>query len=412
MQSKNSLLSVLSFGLLVAGNLIGVGILALPVNTGLAGLYPALLAMLVLAGAMFFSALVLGQEAVLSRQESFNYPSLFGAYLGSAGKWVAILANMLILYGLLVAYITGGTTILANLFQAQESWHWLITILLFAVLTGIALLNTGLIVKYNILIMAALFIFFLGMAGIGELHVQPDKFDFKDWGFLPAAAPIIITAFHFHNIIPNVSSGLNWDFSAVWKAILLGMGIGLAMNALWIQVGIGALPVDDSANSLLNAFRHNQPTTVPMSNIIDSSMFMTCSIAFSLLAITTSYLANSIGLMGFIQDLAENQLGSKSRLLILGLTFLPPLLISMIWPAVFLQAINVVGGVGIVILFGLLPGIIFVHKAKGRGKRFLGYFFLLLFALTLIFEVGKESGLLSIHPDVEHWQPKVEHIKH
>lgn len=412
MPSKPSFFSILSLSLLVAGNLIGVGILALPVNTGLAGLYPALLAMLVLGGAMFFSALILGREAVASRKENFNYPSLFNTYLGAAGKWVAILANLLILYGLLVAYITGGTTILGNLINAPEQWQWVITLVFFALLTTIALANTSLIVKYNSLIMTALVLFFVIMTGIGETHTTASNYSFADWGFLPVAAPIIITAFHFHNIIPNICSNLDWNFAAVWKAILIGMAIGFVMNALWIQVGIGVLPVDDSANSLLSAFQNNLPTTVPMSHIIDSSTFMTVAILFSLLAIMTSYLANSMGLMGFIRDLTENQFGIKNRTLDIALTFLPPLGIALLWPAVFLQAINVVGGVGIVILFGILPGIIAWRKSTSAPIKILSALMLVLFLLCLIFEVGQESGLLSIHPDVEHWQPQVEHIKH
>ncbi|MFO7718078.1 MAG: aromatic amino acid transport family protein, partial [Desulfohalobium sp.] len=172
------------------------------------------------------------------------------------------------------------------------------------------------------------------------------------------------------------------------------------------------LPVDDSANSLLSAFQNNLPTTVPMSHIIDSSTFMTVAILFSLLAIMTSYLANSMGLMGFIRDLTENQFGIKNRTLDIALTFLPPLGIALLWPAVFLQAINVVGGVGIVILFGILPGIIAWRKSKSPPLKILSALMLVLFLFCLVFEVGQESGLLSIHPDVEHWQPQVEHIKH
>ena len=76
-------MAVLTISFLVVGNLIGVGILALPINTGLAGLIPALGGMIVLGGAMFFTALVLAREAVESRKENFNLPSLYR----TAGTW-------------------------------------------------------------------------------------------------------------------------------------------------------------------------------------------------------------------------------------------------------------------------------------------------------------------------------------
>jgi len=60
---------------LIVGNMIGAGILALPINTGLSGFLLSLVGMLVLGGAMFFSAVVLSGEAIAEKTEVFNYPS-------------------------------------------------------------------------------------------------------------------------------------------------------------------------------------------------------------------------------------------------------------------------------------------------------------------------------------------------
>ena len=412
MNKQSSILTVLTISFLVVGNLIGVGILALPINTGLAGLGPAMIGMVVLGGAMFFSAVVLGKEAVASRKENFNLPSLYQQYLGTAGKWVAIFANMLILYGLLVAYLTGGASILANLFHIPADYNWLLTLVFFAIITWVALMNTGLILKYNTLIMVCLLVFFCLMVFMGETHVQTSHYTFADWGFLPATAPIIVTAFHFHNIIPTISTSLKWDFSLLWKTMLLGMILGFVMNALWIQTALGVLPLDDSVNSLLTSFHKNLPATVPMAQILGTPLFMIASLIFSLLAIMTSYLANSMGLMGFIQDMTENQMGITNRTLVIALTFIPPLAIALIWPEVFLQALNIVGGVGIVILFGILPSIIFLKKSKKSWQKILGVIMLILFLGCLACEIGQETGMMRIKPDMEHWAPQIHHMKH
>jgi len=411
MKQQSSLMAVLTISFLVVGNLIGVGILALPINTGLAGLIPALGGMIVLGGAMFFTALVLAREAVESRKENFNLPSLYQQYLGSAGKWVAIFANMLILYGLLVAYLTGGASILANLFHIPTEYNWLLTLIFFFIITWVALMNVGLILKYNSLIMICLLVFFILMVTMGESHVKIEHYAFSDWGFLPATAPIIVTAFHFHNIIPTICTSLKWNFSLVWKTIFMGMLIGYAMNALWIQTALGVLPLDDSATSLLTSFHKNLPATVPMSQIIATPLFMIAALVFSLLAIMTSYLANSMGLMGFIQDMTENHLHIQSRKAVIGLTFIPPLAIALIWPEVFLQALNIVGGVGIVILFGILPCIIFLKKNAAGRKKILGVLMLLLFLGCLVCEIGQEAGLMQIKPEIEQWAPQVQHMK-
>ena len=141
---------IISISCLIAGNLIGAGILALPINTGLVGLIPSLFVMVVFGCAMFFSAVILGKEAVETRQENFNYPSLYERYLGVTGKWIASLTNLLILYGLLTAYITGGSTIMTSLLGYKTSPWWLMLIFA-AVLSVITAADLSIVKKYNVL---------------------------------------------------------------------------------------------------------------------------------------------------------------------------------------------------------------------------------------------------------------------
>ena len=107
-------LPVLSVGVLITGNLVGAGILALPINTGLSGFGIAIVLMLVFWALMLATAHILANRVLATKQESFDLPSLFGESLGSAGRWVATAANLLILYGLLVAYLSGGNQEIKN----------------------------------------------------------------------------------------------------------------------------------------------------------------------------------------------------------------------------------------------------------------------------------------------------------
>ena len=392
---------VISIACLIAGNLIGAGILALPINTGLAGLIPSLFVMVVFGCAMFFSAVILGKEAVETRQENFNYPSLYERYLGVTGKWIASLTNLLILYGLLTAYITGGSTIMTSLLGYKTSPWWLM--LIFAgVLSVITAADLSIVKKYNVLLIVAMITAFVILCFMGSEDIHVGRLARSDWLFLPAAVPIVITAFHFHNIIPTICRDMNWNLSLIWKAMLLGMAIGFILNAVWVTIGIGVLPLEGDT-SLLAAFTDNQPATVPMSAIIHSRAFTFCAVMFSLIAITTSYMANGIGLMDFVRDIGENSFKVKSKIFVIAGTFAPPLLISLIWPDIFLKALNIVGGVGIVVLFGILPAILAWRKNESRNMRILSGIMLLLFGLGMLFEIGQEFGLLHIQPDVEHW---------
>jgi tyrosine-specific transport protein len=394
---------VISVAFLITGNLIGAGILALPVNTGLSGFLPSMVGLLVMCGMMFFSAVVLAREATDTQVDNFNYPSLYHRYLGGVGKWAAVLANLLILYGLLTAYLTGGTTVIVQLFDIPSgAGTWAVTIGLFVAMTGITVLGETLIRKCNTVLMVLLWGSFAVIVFMALQHVEVKRLAFTDWMFLPATFPVIITAFHFHNIIPSVCGSLEWRWPRIMAAMTIGMIIGLVMNASWILVGVGALPLK-GAISLGAAFDAGVPATVPLAEIIHSSFFTTSALTFALLAIVTSYVANGIGLLGFIQDMTVNFLKVKSRLLVVVLTFLPPLLIAFCFPNVFLNAMNLVGGVGIVILFGVLPSIIAAKKAGSRKALIWALLMLVLFTLFLLLEVGQESGVTQISPDREYW---------
>jgi tyrosine-specific transport protein len=403
--------TVLAVCFLVVGNLIGAGILALPINTGLSGLLPSLLGMLLLGGVMYFTAVVLAGEAAASRKPTFNYPTLYRNHLGVAGQWVAVAANMLILYGLLVAYLTGGATIIRNLLHLPGTWDWVLVLGLFTVLTTITIADTSLVLKYNAAIMILLFVAFAAIVLVAEAHVDISHYRFTGWRFLPMAAPIIVTAFHFHNIIPSICEKLDWNPSLIRKTMLAGMVLGYVMNALWIQVGIGVLPLDTGPDSLLSAFEKNLPATVPMSATLHSTFFSVGALIFALIAIATSYIANGLGLTAFMQDVTANHFHIESRRLNVVLAFGPPLLVSLIYPQLFLKAINVVGGVGIVVLFGVLPSVIYIKGSRSRGARCLGLAIFILFLFCFLLEIGQEAGMLSLRPDVEHWEPHLEHMK-
>jgi len=390
---------MLGVGFLITGNLIGAGILGLPVITGLAGLIPTLVAMLIVGGAMFYTAVILGDEATAVHNNIFNYPSLYRKYLGFTGKWVAILANLIILYGLLTAYLTGATTIIVNLFHFPFSKIW-VMLGFFAVITTLTVTNLSVIRRYNAVLMVLLWGSFAVIVCISERYVKLQRLTYEHWAYLPLAIPIIITAFHFHNIIPTICQGLKWDSRTIWKTMLFGMIIGFVMNAIWVQVGIGALPLEGGKSSIVDAFVHNLPATVPMSAKIHSTVFSVGALLFALLAIATSYLANGTGLLAFMKDLTVNHFKVSNKFLTIALTFVPPLIISIIYPDIFLKALNVVGGVGIVILFGILPSMLAIIRAKTTSRRMLGIAMLILFALFLLFQLGQQFGLIKFSPPV------------
>ncbi len=403
MENKVSPLQIISIGFLIVGNLIGAGILALPINTGLAGFIPSLLGLFVTSSAMYYSAIILSREAVGRQETNFNYPSLYQAYLGTGGKWVAVVANLIILYGLLTAYLTGITSIIGNLFDLSIPPVWLM-LAFFVVVTLISLAKVAVIQKYIAVLVAVKCVAFVVIAWMAAGHIKVQNLSHINWPLFTCGIPILVTAFHFHNIIPAVCETLKWNQKVISRTMLIDMTLGFLMNATWLLIGIGVLPLDNSPIGLLHAFLKNLPATIPLAQAIGSQSFLIFAMFFAMIAITTAYLANGMGLIGFMDDLSSHHLGRTSPTVSRVLAFGPPLVIALVYPDIFLKAIDFAGGFGIVTLFGILPSIIAIRKARTRTEMLLGVAMLLLFGIFFALEAAQEFGLLKLLPDAEYWK--------
>ena len=395
---------VMTVGILITGNLVGAGILGLPINTGLSGFVPSFIVMVLVWGLMVGTAVIISDQVLVSGEERFDLPSLFGRTLGRAGQWVAVAANLLILYGLLVAYLSGGTSILVNIFGLTGP-AWVVTLLFFAFTTVMALFGVEMVRRGNAVLMVIMWVAFLGLVALSLPKIQPRQLVFTDLALLPSALPIMITAFHFHNIIPTVCHSLHRDRPSIIKALLVGTLIGLAMNALWNLTVMGALPVSDAGQSnILYAFDHGLPATVPLAAIVGSKLFTSCALAFAIMAITTSYLANGTALLGFCRDMNSGLFNIRNKAVDAVLAFGPPLAVTLFYPNLFLRALDLVGGVGISLLFGILPGVLLIRQARSSRARALGLVMVFCFLGILVFEIFQEAGLLRIDPETELWK--------
>ncbi len=392
--------------LVITGNMIGAGILAIPVNTGLAGLAPAMVGIVGTWLLMTITALILADQKSFSAHENADLPSFFKQELGSAGRWIAIVANLLILNGMLVAYMSGIAEIGASILK-QGAPTWAIVCVFFLIATGVSIFGMKLMSRGNAVFITLLWIAFIGMIVIAAPKIQPALFHFSDWPYLPAALPVVITAFYFHNIIPSVCHSLNHNQADIRRAIWAGALIGLIMNVAWMLVAMGTVPIQGSdPNTLMAAFSHNLPATIPMSHLIGSRLFTLAALTFAALAIFTSYITNAVATIGFWSDLTARF--TSNRWAPIGLAVLPPFIVALVYPDIFIKAVNLVGGVGVDLLFGILPGILLVRYGK-KSMRVFGMFIVLAFLVVLIFEIGQELGWLAIAPDVESWNASMTH---
>lgn len=388
---------------LVLGTMLGAGILGLPTSAGLSGLAACITAQLLVASAMLFSAVIIINENVSARKNNFNYPSLYESCLGSKGKWLAVTANIIILYGLLIAYISGSTSVVSHLTGIPDNYQKPLMVAIYLVLSIMSMGGLELIKRYNSVLVFFLLGSFIVMLCLLFSRVNlSNLMKYNDFGFLPSVFPIIVSAFCFHTIIPSICSASRWHKKNIITAVIISLVFVFFLNTFWIGAVIGILPLEGDAG-LDYAYRHGMPATIPLDNMIDSDLFTALSVSFALLAIITSFIGVSISLKDFLRDILENTFGYTSRSLNLIFTFIPPILISLLYPDIFLDAMNIVGGVGIVILFGILPAVIHIKKSATRLSAALGILMLLVFISFLLFEVCQETGLLKIDPECEYY---------
>lgn len=391
---------IFSSSLLVFGNVLGVGVLALPITAGLGGFVPALIGIVGIWFVMLFAAWIIASR-IDPNKKNFDLPSFYGQELGQSGKWIAIICNLIILYGVLVAYLSGISSMITSLFPSLANHETLITLIYFCITTALILYGLKALRSGMVFLVAATWVCFILMIATGFSHFDPQYLAFSSWKYVPIVLPIAVSAFHFHNIIPTVSKSLDHDQSATRKSILLGVFMGLVINMVWVLVVLGTLPENGAGvHSIVYANWHGLTANVPMAEILHSKVFLYSGLCFGLLAVTSSFMTNGAGLFGFVQDLTTTYLKTENKLLVGALSFLPPLVVTLIYPRLFLAALSVVGGVGEDILFAVLPAIVLIKLTRSKNRQYqaVGYAMLVAGLFICPFVIGQKVGLIHLLP--------------
>lgn len=393
---------VVTTALIVTGNMVGAGILALPINLGPSGFLPAVLGAVAVWAVMTCTGIIIARQPFLARNRDADLPTFFEEVLGPAGKWLSVAANLIILYGLLTAYLAGVASVAASSIPVHlPDWAWLL--LYFCAATLLASFGSAVMRRGNALLMTAMWLLFGALLVLVTPHFRGMDLRAGDVRFFTSGLPILVTAFNFHNVVPTICRTLDNDRKAVTRAIWLGSGIGAAMTLLWTVAVMFTLPMESADGvSIIGAFQAGVPATVPLNQLIHSPVFIKASVGFAVVAMTTSYMATGVALLSFLKDVAGEKIRSGVALWLLA--FMPPIGIGLLYPNIFLEALNVVGGFGVGTLFGILPGVLLVRQgAPGSRTRRLGWLLVGAFACVLLVELAQETGMLAIGPDTEYW---------
>ena len=329
--------------LLVAGTMIGAGMLAMPLTSAGIGFGFTLVLLLGLWALLTFSALLF-VELYQTAESDAGIGTLAEQYFGKAGRIIATAVLIIFLYALIAAYVSGGGSLLKDLLP--ESFGDKVSILLFTVIFGsFIVIGTHSVDKINRVLF---FVMLAAFAVVLSLMLPEIKFDNLmatpiDNALMISASPVFFTAFGFHGSIPSLNKYLDGNVKALRISILAGSAITLCAYILWQMSTHGLLTQneflqilkeDATLNGLVKA-----TLAITGSNVIAGAVKL-----FSTLALVTSFLGVGLGLLECIEDLLKRSFNISAGRISLGLmTFIPPLVFALFYPEGFILALGYAG---------------------------------------------------------------------
>jgi len=245
--------------------------------------------------------------------------------------------------------------------------------------------------RVNGALVALIILSFFGLLGSAAGAVEPSALLRADWGAVPATLPVIALSFVYHNTVPVICASLRGDPGKIRAAIIGGISVPLVMFVAWNGAILGSLGTLSSSssggagqaislaatNSSSSSSSRSSTSAVsaaaaaapppplstapapaaaaaapakqrrvedPLAALAAADPTVGVEInAFSFLAVATSFIGFILGLTDFI----SGALGLPSRQAPLPylLTLVPPLVLAVAFPGIFLSAIDTAGGV-------------------------------------------------------------------
>jgi len=379
--------------LLITGTCVGAGMLALPMATAAAGFLPSIGLLVVCWLAMWLTGLYV-LEANLGLADNANFISMARNTLGRWGEIVAWVTYLLLLYSLMAAYLTAGGDIFYTAVKAHFShvaaWQGPLPWVMFV----------GLIVYFGIrsvdglnrLLMMGLVLAYCLMLTVTVPEVEVDRLAVGQVRHLFLALPVLMAAFGYHVIVPSLRRYLHGHVPRLRMTIFLGSLLPLLVYLLWEGVVFGVLP-RGGAHGLLAIAQSGHPAsqlTASLAHLTQNPWLVTVVELFIFFAIASSFIGISMSLFDFLSDGLNISKTHTGRLMLLVLTFVPPLCYAWFFPEGFVMAISY-AGVFVAILHGILPALmVWGGRKRGLTSRYrspggkLGWILIIAFSVLVI----------------------------
>ena len=339
---------------IIVGANVGSGILGLAYSSRLAG-WPILVLWLAVAGLFTTFSMLYVAESALRTKKPLQLPGLAEKYVGKVGSvliFISVCANSI---GCMVAYTTGSGNILCTLL-GLPNWAGSLLFTVPCVLvvwfglkaTGLweKFMSTGMVVLLGIIVIAS---FLSGKADVSRAV-------YANWTYAVPLLSSAIFCYIAQYAVPELARGMRHTPKKLPVAIILGMFI----------TGVLLAVVPLAVLSLTGAEEVTQVATLAWGQALGTWALYTANI-FALCAMMTSYWAVGGSMLTNIVDMfkLEDEKDTKTRLIAIACTVLPPFILAYAGLVSFVDAIGWAGTFGGVIM-SIVP-VLMLNNARKKG---------------------------------------------
>ena len=368
--------------MIIAGTVIGAGMLANPTATSGVWFTGSLAVLLYTWFSMLSSGLMI-LEVNTHYPHGASFDTMVKDLLGPAWNVINGVAVAFVLYLLTYAYIFVGGDLTAKGIGSAVGGEISLTVgqlVFFGILAFCVWASARLVDRFtSILIGGMVLTFIWATGGLIADAKMPVLFDTQApagtsyWIYVATALPVCLASFGFHGNVSSLLKYFKGDAPKVAKSLWSGTLIALVIYVLW-QIAIqGNLPRNEFAPVIATDGQVSVLIEV-LSKFVQTGSMAAILSFFSYMAIATSFLGVTLGLFDYIADIFKWDDSVSGRTKTAALTFLPPLVSCLLFPTGFVTAIGYVGLVATVWTC-FLPSLLLLRSRQkfGKGKNYTVY---------------------------------------
>ena len=264
---------------------------------------------------------------------------------------------------LLYAYITSAGLMIYDISGINARIASILFVLAFSVFVWH---STKAVDRISVVLIAFMVLSFcFGVLGLTFQIDAAVLFDLKTEGggyvaYALAMFPVAVTSFGYHHSVASMRAYYGEENKAK-HAILGGTTIALCMYLLWLFSVFGSLPRERFA-PVIEAGGEVNALLAALGGVIRSDTVAKAIHAFSMAAILSSFIGVGLGVFDYLADFFGFDNSRSGRAKSWGVTFIPPLALSLLFPFGFLIVIGYAGAVAVV--WTLIVPALLAHKSR------------------------------------------------